>query len=201
MKYQRFNIEQCPEMPWKNGGGTTREVVCHPAHSDMSHFNWRISIAKIDQDGPFSSFEGIDRTIMLLEGEQVRLQAKDGSFNHVLAQPLEPFSFSGEVGLDCHLGKGTTHDFNVMTRRDQCQSQTAVVRNDGTFDHIGAGLLLAAEGTWSATFENETGIHQEMLTPHDGIWWQDEARQITLHPQSQDAAMIMVQIKEVTTKD
>lgn len=201
MEYQRFNVEECPEMPWKNGGGTTREIVCCPAHSDMSHFNWRVSIAKIDQDGPFSSFTGIDRTIMLLDGEQVRLHAKDDSFDHVLAKPLVPFSFSGDVGLDCTLGQGTTHDFNVMTRRTVCQAQTQVVREQVTLSSMKNGVLLAAQGQWLVELAHGASEQSAMLAVHDGIWWQANDMQVTLRPQSEDAAMIVVQIEEVTHQD
>lgn len=197
MTLHHFNVEQCPEMPWKNGGGTTREIVCHPAHSDMSHFNWRISIANIDQDGPFSSFEGIDRTIMLLRGQQVHLIAKDGSFDHQLVRPLEPFSFSGEVGLDCTLQAGSTQDFNVMTRRDVCSSATQIVRQETAFQNVFSGVLLAAQGSWHVTFNTAQGVQKETLTSHDGLWWSDNAQHFTLSPRSDDAVMIVVQINDV----
>lgn len=197
MNLQHFNVNQCAEMPWKNGGGTTREIVCSPAHSDMSHFNWRISIAKIDQNGPFSSFEGIDRTIMLLQGKQVRLQAKDGSFDHMLEAPLAPFSFAGEVGLDCTLGAGSTQDFNVMTRRNVCQSVTTIVRKEMTFDDLSTAVILAAKGRWSVTCDMTQGVQQATLDTLDGYWWTSGMKKITLSPLSDDAAMIVVQINEV----
>lgn len=197
MNLQHFNVNQCAEMPWKNGGGTTKEVVCHPANSDMSHFNWRISIAKIDQNGPFSSFEGIDRTIMLLQGKQVRLQAKDGSFDHKLEQPLAPFSFAGEVGLDCTLEAGSTQDFNVMTRRQICQSVTTIVREETTFNGMNTAVILAAKGRWSAVFNTAHETQLFTLDTLDGYWWASEDKTMTLSPLSDDAAMIVVKINEV----
>lgn len=50
-----------PALPWKNGGGVTREVVAHPPGSDLGHFDWRVSIAEIHNAGPFSRFPGIER--------------------------------------------------------------------------------------------------------------------------------------------
>ncbi|MBM7325185.1 HutD family protein, partial [Agrobacterium sp. S2] len=49
-------------MPWKNGGGVTTEIIVHPAKASMADFDWRISMANVAQDGPFSIFPGVDRT-------------------------------------------------------------------------------------------------------------------------------------------
>ncbi|MBK9607139.1 MAG: HutD family protein [Betaproteobacteria bacterium] len=53
--------------PWKNGGGTTTEIAVHPEGAGWDDFLWRIGIADIRQSGPFSSFPGIDRSILLLD--------------------------------------------------------------------------------------------------------------------------------------
>ncbi len=55
-------------LPWKNGGGVTREVIAHPPGSDLTHFEWRVSIAEIHGAGPFSRFPGIERRMAVLEG-------------------------------------------------------------------------------------------------------------------------------------
>ena len=56
-------------MPWKNGGGTTTEVAVSPDHAGLEDFDWRISMARVETSGPFSSFAGIDCTLSVLEGE------------------------------------------------------------------------------------------------------------------------------------
>ncbi|HEV7980797.1 HutD family protein [Amycolatopsis sp.] len=50
-------------VPWKNGGGVTREVA-----GGFSDFGWRVSVADVSTSGPFSVFPGVDRTIMGVEG-------------------------------------------------------------------------------------------------------------------------------------
>ena len=50
-------------MPWKNGGGETVEVIVHPEGASLSDFGWRVSMATVASDGPFSVFPGIDRTL------------------------------------------------------------------------------------------------------------------------------------------
>ncbi|MGR7000643.1 HutD/Ves family protein [Yinghuangia aomiensis] len=66
-----FDTDFLPVTPWRNGGGETREVAAEP--SADGGFAWRVSIATIAQDGPFSAFPGVDRTITLLEGAGVHL--------------------------------------------------------------------------------------------------------------------------------
>ena len=114
---RRFSRASLPATPWKNGGGTTQEIACWPAGAGLEDFGWRVSIARIAQAGPFSRFAGIDRSIMLLEGDGVRLRSADGAIDHRLDAPHRPFAFSGDIALDCTLLGGASSDFNVMTRR------------------------------------------------------------------------------------
>ena len=98
-------------MPWPNGAGITYEVTRSPAAGD---FDWRISLADIDNDGPFSVLEGIDRWIVLMEGEYMILA--DGETTHRIEEQV-PFFFPGEIAFDCTLGNGQARDLNIMTRR------------------------------------------------------------------------------------
>ncbi|MEO5606152.1 MAG: HutD family protein, partial [Polaromonas sp.] len=110
---QRFARDQLPVTPWKNGGGNTREIACWPPGAGLNDFGWRISIATIAASGPFSMFAGIDRHIMLLGGDGVRLRSP-GSIDHQLDTPGQPFAFSGDAAIDCTLLGGESSDFNVM---------------------------------------------------------------------------------------
>jgi hypothetical protein len=55
---------QRPETSWKNSGGATWEVACSPGSDGLDRFDWRVSTARIERDGPFSMFPGIDRLIV-----------------------------------------------------------------------------------------------------------------------------------------
>jgi environmental stress-induced protein Ves len=55
-------------VPWKNGGGLTREVAVYPPTSDLGSFDWRVSMAEVRGAGPFSLFPGVDRRLAVLEG-------------------------------------------------------------------------------------------------------------------------------------
>ncbi|MFE0172402.1 HutD family protein [Streptomyces sp. NPDC059002] len=119
-----------PSVPWKNGGGVTREVasgaVPEPLASTKATdgFDWRVSVADVDTHGPFSSFPGIDRVITLVEGEGMVLTV-DG--RPQLVEPLAPFAFSGDAATDCRLEAGAVRDMNVMTRRGRATAHVRIL--------------------------------------------------------------------------
>jgi uncharacterized protein len=129
-------------MPWKNGGGTTTEIW--KAVSPDGEMLWRLSIADVASDGPFSLFPGIDRWIMVIEGKGIEL-AVAGQGVRRLDTLFEPFAFSGDAKTDCRLIAGPIRDFNLM-----------VARNYGS----GALRLLHLEPNAMAPFaENIAALH------------------------------------------
>lgn len=116
--------------PWRNGGGVTRVIA---ASGDGADFDWRISIAEVASAGPFSRFEGVDRTLVLLDGAAMALSI-DGA--PLLLTPAAPIAaFAGEAEVCAALPHGPTRDFNVMSRRAVCQHSVALA---------GAGTLAAS---------------------------------------------------------
>lgn len=99
---------------WKNGLGWTREIARGP---DADDWNWRLSIAEIERDAAFSAFPGIERELVLLRGNGLRLRFDDGEA-HELHPPHDRLRFAGERALTGELLDGPTHDFNLMWRRD-----------------------------------------------------------------------------------
>jgi len=101
--------------PWRNGLGWTREILRLPATGD----DWalRLSIAEIEQDAAFSAFPGVERELVLLQGNGVRLRFDSGRTQEVLP-PHGRVRFAGEESLRGELLDGVTHDFNLMWRRD-----------------------------------------------------------------------------------
>lgn len=112
-------------MPWKNGGGSTLEIAASPAGAGLDDFLWRASIARIERDGPFSAFPGIDRTLLLLEGAGMRLAI---DHERVEVTTLHAaVAFAGEAGVECELVAGSTRDFNFMVRRSRARAEVTVV--------------------------------------------------------------------------
>lgn len=106
--------------PWKNGQGTTTEITKGTISGEKNGFDWRLSVAEIQNDGPFSEFAEIDRTLMLLEGNGIELVDKEPIMppsSNTLADPFSYFSFDGSTPIFCKLLDGPTTDFNVMTKQ------------------------------------------------------------------------------------
>ncbi|RWM16854.1 MAG: HutD family protein [Mesorhizobium sp.] len=103
-------------MPWKNGGGTTTEIAVSPDGAGLDDFDWRVSMARVETSGPFSSFTGIDRTLSVLEGEGVVLDIA-GRPPERLTADSAPLAFAGDVPTSAALIGGPITDLNVMTRR------------------------------------------------------------------------------------
>jgi environmental stress-induced protein Ves len=98
-------------MPWKNGGGFTREMIRVPAGGDR--FLWRVSIARIEAPGPFSHFSGYQRTMVLLQGAGVRLRFAGGS-ERLLREIGDLVEFDGDIATECELLDGDCTDLNLM---------------------------------------------------------------------------------------
>lgn len=116
----RLQPEQYREMPWRNGGGSTTEIAIEPAGAGLGSaapFVWRLSMARVEGDGPFSRFAGYDRTLVLLEGRGVRLDFGGAAPPVTLAGALSAAAFSGDWATSCRLLGGAVRDFNVMVDR------------------------------------------------------------------------------------
>jgi environmental stress-induced protein Ves len=100
---------------WRNQMGWTREIYKAP---DRDEWDWRLSIAEIERDSAFSSFPGVDRELVLLSGNGLRLRFADGEV-HELHPPHGKLRFAGEQPVTGELVDGPTHDFNLMWRRER----------------------------------------------------------------------------------
>jgi environmental stress-induced protein Ves len=138
-------------LPWKNGGGTTTEICIHPEDAGWDDFEWRVGIADIARSGPFSSFPGIDRSILLLECPEdsgMRLTI-DGA--HVEMPPRQFIDFRGEAATMTTLRGQPVRDFNVMSRRSRIHHERGclVLPADAPFQlgERGTKFAYVAEGS------------------------------------------------------
>jgi environmental stress-induced protein Ves len=145
--------------PWSNGLGTTREIVRSPP--DGARFDWRISVADVEADGPFSTFAGIDRTIVLCEGPRMVLTVDGQRIDLVEGVPC---TFSGDAVTTCRVPGGPTRDLNVMCDRLTTGATTRVVHVQGrhVVEPAPSGLVVVAltPGTAVRTPEG----HAELTT-------------------------------------
>jgi environmental stress-induced protein Ves len=119
-KLVRLGASDYKRVRWKNDGGWTTEIARDPAGD--GDFRWRISIADIESDGPFSAFPGISRDLVLLAGNGIELDI-DGAPTLRLTERFQRVHFDGEANVDCRLVAGPTRDFNVMARRDAVRAE------------------------------------------------------------------------------
>lgn len=177
-------------MPWKNGGGVTTEIAVSPGGSGLEDFDWRISMARVESSGPFSTFAGIDRTLSILEGEGMLLNV-DGRIPIGLTARSQPLLFPADVPATAALIRGPILDLNVMTRRGRRSHTVARVtftapivvdpRTDTVFVFNGEGVVeIQAPGP-------------VRLDPHDTIMLAPDGEMIRLEtPQS--ATLFIIRI-------
>ena len=148
--------DQYRRMAWKNGGGLTEEIATHPDDSALDAFDWRVSIATVGRDGPFSRFPGVDRTITLIEGAGMRLCGT--SRDALLRTPFEPYAFDGDDAVACTLLSGPIRDFNAMFRRERARGYVTVVRRSAIVDAADFRLAFAAVGTHECAIDGAPPI-------------------------------------------
>jgi len=174
---ESFVLDAIAPQRWKNGAGSTREIAAHPRGA--ADFEWRISVAGVDRGAPFSAYAGVDRVIMLLEGEGLYLR---GEVSHDLVEPFVPFAFAGEAAIVGEPVAGATTDFNLMTRRGAWRGAAHAHRLAAALPAADAGMLLCVRGRWS----------QPALQPGEGLVWRDGRPATALEPDTDDAVLIAV---------
>ncbi|MEV7562556.1 HutD family protein [Streptomyces sp. NPDC048331] len=148
---------------WKNGGGVTREIAAWPEGAGMDDFGWRVSLAEVGADGPFSAFPGVARTLTLAEGAGMDLTV--AGVRRLVDERFAPQDFPGDEPTDCLLLAGPVVNFNVMYRRGAVEARTAVVRGALALTVPPGGTLLVAALEGPAVLERP-GDRADLL-PYD----------------------------------
>ncbi|MCW2748399.1 MAG: hypothetical protein JWP10_1541 [Nocardioidaceae bacterium] len=104
--------------PWRNGAGSTRELAL--ATDPDGRMSWRISLASIDWDAPFSLFPEVDRLFVALGSLRLTV---DG-VTSLMAWGDER-RFAGESSVAVAVDEPTTA-LNVMTRRGWGRAEVAL---------------------------------------------------------------------------
>jgi environmental stress-induced protein Ves len=94
--------------PWRNGAGRTRELVDVPGR-------WRLSVAEVRADAPFSAYPGLDRVFLpmvdvVLVVDGIRRSVPRGT----------PTVFPGEASVTLELVADGGSAVNLMTVRERC---------------------------------------------------------------------------------
>ncbi|RYX99159.1 MAG: HutD family protein [Bradyrhizobiaceae bacterium] len=177
-------------MPWKNGMGSTTEIAISPADATLDAFDWRVSMARVASDGPFSSFAAIDRTLLVLEGNGIDLSVAARAPVRVDRDTIH--SFPGDQPTAARLVAGPITDLNVMTRRDVLSHHVQRVRIIRRHDYVidTQTIILVEHGQIDVISPTSTML----LDTHDAVIADPSVKMLTLKP-SVDTCIIAIQLR------
>ncbi len=162
-------------MPWKKGGGVTREMFIVPEGATLENedFLWRLSSADISESGPFSVFPGYDRVLFLLSGNGMEISANGKKL--ALVSPFDSVRFRGEHETYCALRDGPATDLNIICRRDalSCEyRQFLPSKETGRVFLSGhSTILVCLKGAVDAKVEGNHRLNEmDVLLIHEHPW-------------------------------
>jgi len=163
---RRLTAADIRRVPWKNGHGFTDELLLWPpgACFERGDFDWRIARAGVAEAGPFSSFPGFERVLVVISGNGLRL--RHGAAAPVEVPALSPHRFSGDDSTQAELLGAPVEDVNVLARRGVVRADLAVLHG-GTSPEMEAdhALIHALE-----PLEASVGERRVALAAGESLW-------------------------------
>lgn len=154
-------------MRWKNGGGETIEIAVSPDGASLHDFDWRVSMARVEVDGLFSKFPGVDRTLAILSGGGMRLTIfRRPPIDATLA--TQPLSFDAGTETEARLIAGPVTDLNLMSRRGRFSHRMTRMAFD-TSSLIAVSTTETILLAWDLGLVVETGADLMRLDPGDAL--------------------------------
>lgn len=189
MAFQHLHPRDYLAMPWKDGGGVTEQIAIEPPGATLADgFLWRLSMARVERSGPFSRFEGYDRTLLLLEGKGLDLDF--GSQGQVrLDAPFEPVAFDGVWEARATLTHGPVRDLGIISDRARVRQEVRVLTAHPGPVSIPSGptvWLIPLNGSWMIRSLNL------VLEPLDALRLEEEAVEAESH--SSEARCLLVRL-------
>jgi environmental stress-induced protein Ves len=131
--FRILNPDEFQTNPWKNGGGVTHEIARHAVGEG---WQWRISIAEVGADGPFSLFPGMTRILTVIDGAGIDLLSADGLME---ARLYRPVFFPGDLDVTARLVGVPVRNLNLIYDAHAVEAAVEVV--------LGPATLTCAAGT------------------------------------------------------
>ncbi|MFF2924774.1 HutD family protein [Streptomyces celluloflavus] len=166
---------------WRNGGGVTREVAVHPPGAGWDAFDWRVSLAEVTADGPYSPLPGVRRILTVVAGAGTELTVAGTS--RLRADRYRPLAFPGGAATAGRLLHGPVVNLNVMLREGRARATVEMVRGSrrvatepGSESGTGADggrsagqgvLVMALEGRTRLSAPGEPVVALERF---DAVW-------------------------------
>jgi hypothetical protein len=163
MNWQLQALSDAPPIPWKNGGGLTRELMVWP---DAQSWFWRMSVATLARSGPFSTFDGVERWFAVLTGAGVQLDLgmACAAARYELTPDTLPLCFAGESLVDCTLIDGAAEAFNLMLRRGSAQ-----------------GCMVRVAGQYASTLNATKKVAVYAISTGASVHFDDECLDLPAH--------------------
>lgn len=174
---------------WANGAGVTRTIASR-VDSD-GNVDWRVSLATLDGSARFSQFPGIDRILVPIDNTSVELRAQDG---HLVAHPIVPAHFPGDLPVWTTDIVRPTHVLNVMTRRVACRATVSVATHSRRVTPASTHLLICAAGQWRFS---SASLSAQTLLPMHGLWLDGRGEELDLQSDALDSRLISIAIEPV----
>jgi uncharacterized protein len=164
-------VDEMEPVPWRNGGGMTRELLAWP---DARDWRLRVSVAEVGASGPFSHFPGVERYFAVLAGDGVRLETQGQPPLELTSAERALHAFPGDVPTRCTLLGAATRDLNLMVKREQARLRTAALRDSPLLSTraLGAGLFVTAPALVSSDGDARLELPALSLA-----WWPNERRE------------------------
>lgn len=150
-----IQLATVPPQAWRNGGGTTQELLAWPQRDE-----WvlRLSVARIDRSGPFSAFPGVLRSFAVLQGHGVCLGWPLG--DRLVKVSDAALDFDGGDPPDCTLIDGPTTDLNLMVRASAGR---------GSLTRAQPGQAWRSTAAWRGVYTTEAARLQRNTTAPDPV--------------------------------
>lgn len=188
-RYPCVRFVDCAQIPpeaWANGAGVTRTIASRTGpHGEV---DWRISLATLEGSAAFSRFAGMDRVLVPMDNTSVELHAQDG---HLIASPIAPAHFPGDLPVWARDIVRPTHVLNVMTRRAACVATVVVATHSHRVTPAPTQMLICASGHWRVG-STLTGAHD--LHPMHGLWLDGRSEELDLTPIAPESRLISIAI-------
>jgi uncharacterized protein len=172
-------LVDCPPAPWRNGGGTARELLRWPVGADIAsgelgaelganrgELAFRVGVAEIERDGPFSAYPGVERWFAVLQGAGVRLALPQGEWAVAPGDPV--LRFDGAAAPECRLVAGAVQALNFMCSGTGTAATMCVAT---------AGRRLEGGARWRALYAHDSARlvigAREVVCPAASLLWSD----------------------------
>ena len=145
-------------MPWANGRGTSYEIACDRNSNDA--WTWRLAMAPVHEDGPFSRIDCVNRSLVVVEGAGMALSVDRKKLQ---CAPLQVVQFRGEAVTEATLVDGPITDINLMIRRNDAAGSMSIVHQAGALGS--ASIIVAVNGSARVQCDDV----QVVLERHDAM--------------------------------